>query len=127
MIMVMLGGMMVDRQAEEVIMPRAILSPWRLARGSKATLPKVAVAAGPEPEMAPKTAFASTQAMGRPPRTFLSSSINTLMSRVPRLLAAMMLPATMKKGTASRAFLVMASKKPVNRLARDMSLTKTCR
>ena len=54
-------------------------------------------------------------------------SIHTLISRVPRLLAAIRLPATMKKGTASRAFLVMASKKPVNTLVRDMWLTKICR
>ena len=125
--MVMLGGMMVDRQAEEVMMPRDMLSPWRSERGLWTILPKVAVAAGPEPEMAPKIALAMTQAMGRPPRMLFRVSIHTLISRVPRLLAAIRLPATMKKGTASRAFLVMASKKPVNTLVRDMWLTKICR
>src|SRR3990172_2343737 len=102
MIMVMLGGMMMAMQPEEVIKPREKRSPYpSLSRAGYRIGPRAATAAALEPEMAPNTSAAATVVSAMPPGTRPRNAEIQAISRADMPPWPMTPPAKMNPGTDS--------------------------
>src|SRR4030042_5478015 len=106
--MLMLGGMMIPRLGEVVIMPMANPSGYLfLMRAGIMNPPRATMVATVDPEMAPNMPQARHPAMARPPGSQLTRTWANLISLSTIDPAVMILPQRIKKRTTTRAKLSM--------------------
>src|SRR5665648_1012111 len=122
----MLGGIIMLNAPDDVNKPKESLAPYFFSSGVYSIGPNVATAAGEDPEIAPKKAFEISAAIANPPRTFFKSDEKTSISRTPRELTCIKLPASIKNGIQSKLDLAILSTIVLNVPAKDISFTNNC-